>query len=52
MRMNPLEYHGSKVYKDSIEFFDEAYRIVNIIGVASKKKVELVAYQLKGVSKD
>lgn len=37
MRMNPLEYHGSKVDEDPIEFLNEAYRIVASMGVPSKE---------------
>lgn len=50
MRMNPLKFHGSKVYEDPQEFIGEVYKIVEIIGISSKEKDELVAYKLKGVS--
>lgn len=51
MRMNPPKYHGSKVEENPVEFNDEIYRIVVVTRVPSEEKVELVAYQLKGVAK-
>lgn len=49
--MNPLKYHGSKVDEDPMEFIDEAYWIVAIMGVPPNEKVELVAYQIKVIAK-
>lgn len=46
-RLNPLEFHGSKIVKELQEFVDEFYKIVEIMGVAFKEKVELAAYQLR-----
>lgn len=46
MRMSPPNYHGSNVDKVLIEFIDEAYQIVAIMGWTLEEKVELVAYQL------
>lgn len=34
-----------------MKLIDKAYRIVSIMGVPSKEKVELVAYQLKCMDK-
>ncbi|XP_055814153.1 uncharacterized protein LOC129883538 [Solanum dulcamara] len=42
------EFHGSTVHKDPQEFIAEVYKIVDIMGVTSKERVELAAYQLKG----
>lgn len=50
MRMNLLKFHGSKVDKDPIEFIEEGYKVVAMIGVTLEDKVELVACQLKGVT--
>ncbi|WMV29993.1 hypothetical protein MTR67_023378 [Solanum verrucosum] len=49
-RMNPPEFHGSKVGEDPKEFMEEVYKILEIMGVTSVKKAELDAYQLKSVS--
>lgn len=38
---------GSKVEKDPSDFIDEAYWIIILMGVPSKEKDELVAYQLR-----
>lgn len=51
MRMSPPKYHGSNVYKVLIEFIDEAYQIVAIIGLTLEEKIELVACQLQGMDK-
>ncbi|MDV3186358.1 MAG: retrotransposon gag domain-containing protein [Candidatus Phytoplasma australasiaticum] len=48
--MNPLKFHGSKVDENPQEFIDEVYKVLSIIGVNSKEKMELVAYQLNGVA--
>ena len=50
-RMNPPEFEGSKVVEDPIQFIEECYRIVAIMGVPPNKKAKLVAYQLKGVAR-
>ncbi|WMV58979.1 hypothetical protein MTR67_052364 [Solanum verrucosum] len=49
-RMNPLEFHGSKVEEYPQEFIDEMYKVLMIMGVTSMEKAELAAYQLKGVA--
>lgn len=41
MRMNLPEYHGSIVEECPMEFIDEAYRIVAIMGVPQEKKADL-----------
>ncbi|XP_049365731.1 uncharacterized protein LOC125830597 [Solanum verrucosum] len=51
-RMNPLEFHGSKVDEDSLEFIDEVYKVLMIMGVTTAEKADLVAYQLKGKLKE
>lgn len=50
MRMNLPEYHGSIVEECPMEFIDEAYRIVAIMGVPQEKKADFGAYQLNGVA--
>ncbi|KAK4706297.1 hypothetical protein R3W88_034143 [Solanum pinnatisectum] len=37
-RMNPLEFHGSKVLEDPQDFIDEAYKIVGTMGITSVEK--------------
>ncbi|XP_049391539.1 uncharacterized protein LOC125855940 [Solanum stenotomum] len=49
-RMNPPEFHGSKVVEDSQEFIDEVYKVLMIMGVTPVEKAELAAYQLKCVA--
>src|SRR5688572_18646117 len=49
-RMNPPEFHGSKVEEDPQAFIDEIARVVTIMGVTPEEKAELAAYQLKGVA--
>ncbi|XP_055818539.1 uncharacterized protein LOC129887455 [Solanum dulcamara] len=49
-RMNPPEFHGSKVDEDPQEFIDEVYKIVSIMGVTLEEKAELAVYQLKCVA--
>lgn len=51
MRINPLEFYGSKMAEDPIEFIREAYLIMVVIGIPFKEKAKLVDYQLKGVAK-
>ncbi|WMV50003.1 hypothetical protein MTR67_043388 [Solanum verrucosum] len=41
IRMNPPKIYGSKVEEDPQEFIDEVYKILDIMGVAPVKKVEL-----------
>ena len=49
--MNPPEFEGSKFDEDPMQFINECYRIVAIMGVLPLGKAVLVAYQLKGVSR-
>ena len=49
-RMNPSEFHGSKVQEYPLEFIDEVYKVLVTMRVISVEKAELVAYQLKGVA--
>lgn len=49
-RMNPPEFHGSKVDEDAQKFIHEMYKILAIMGMSSEEKAELTAYQLKGVA--
>lgn len=50
VKMNPPFFFGSKVGEDPQAFLDEAYKIVNAIGVSSREKMEFTSYQLKRVS--
>ena len=49
LRMNPPEFSGSKVEEDPNGFIDEVYKSLVIMGLTSREKAELVAYQLKDV---
>lgn len=49
-RMNTLDFYGSNIEEDSKEFIDEVYKVLASIRVAPVEKVELTAYQLKGVT--
>ncbi|WMV54508.1 hypothetical protein MTR67_047893 [Solanum verrucosum] len=50
IRMNPLEFHGSNIEEYPQQFIDEVYKVLMIMGVTPIEKVELEAYQLKGVA--
>uniref|UniRef100_M1DCL6 Gag-pol polyprotein n=1 Tax=Solanum tuberosum TaxID=4113 RepID=M1DCL6_SOLTU len=39
-RMNPLEFHGSKVEEDPQEFIYEVYKVLMIMGVTTVEKAE------------
>ncbi|XP_049375518.1 uncharacterized protein LOC125840590 [Solanum verrucosum] len=39
-RMNPPEFHGSKVEEDPHRFIDEVYKVLDIMGVSSGEKAE------------
>lgn len=43
--MNPLVFHGQKVYEDPQEFIDEMYKIVKMLEVSMGEKAELTSYQ-------
>jgi len=46
----PPKFYGSKVEEDPKEFVDEMCRILYIMRVTLVEKVELAAFQLKGVA--
>jgi len=50
LRMNPPDFSGSKVEEDPNGFIDEVYKTLAIMGVSSREKAELAAYQLKYVA--
>ncbi|XP_069145557.1 uncharacterized protein [Solanum lycopersicum] len=47
--MNPPTFFGSKVEEDPQGFIDEVFKVLDAMGVSYRKKVELVASQLKDV---
>lgn len=49
-KMNPLEFHRSKVDEGPQEFVDKTYMVVDIMGVSLKEKVEFTAYQVMGIA--
>ncbi|WMV38060.1 hypothetical protein MTR67_031445 [Solanum verrucosum] len=48
--MNTPKFCGSEIEEDPQELIDEVYKVLAIMGVTSVEKVELAAYQLKGVA--
>ena len=50
MRMNPLTFHGTKVDENTQGFIDKLFKLVDSVGVTSREKAKLVAYQLKDVA--
>ncbi|XP_049399690.1 uncharacterized protein LOC125863705 [Solanum stenotomum] len=51
LKMNPPEFYGSKVEEDPNGFIEEVYKVLAIIGVTSRDRAELAAYQLKDVAR-
>lgn len=51
-RMNPLEFHDSKVDEDPQEFVDEIQKIVNIMEFTLVEKADLATYQCKSVTRN
>ena len=49
MRINPPSFHNTKVDEDLKDFIDEAFKVVDSMGVTPREKAELAAYQLKDV---
>ncbi|WMV18318.1 hypothetical protein MTR67_011703, partial [Solanum verrucosum] len=49
-RMNPPEFHRSKVDEDLQEFIDEVCKIVRIMGLSAVEKEKPIAYQLKDIA--
>lgn len=50
IRMNPREFHCSRVEEDHKESTDEVYNVLMIIRRKIIKKAKLVAYPLNGIS--
>jgi len=50
MRMNPLEFYGSKMEEDPQEFIDKVSKVLDFVGVTSVDKAKLATYQLKDVA--
>ncbi|XP_049359570.1 uncharacterized protein LOC125824260 [Solanum verrucosum] len=50
LRMNTLEFSGSKVEEDPNRFIEEVYMILSMMGVTTIEKAELATYQLKDVA--
>ena len=48
--MNPPTFLVSKVGEDPQAFLNEVYKIFHAMGVTSRKKTQLVLYQLKEVA--
>ncbi|XP_015078416.1 uncharacterized protein LOC107022265 [Solanum pennellii] len=48
-RINPPTFYGSNAEEDAQGFIDEVFKVLDAMGVSSKEKAELVAYQFKDV---
>ena len=48
--MNPPEFSVSKVEEDPNGFINQVHKNLDIMGLTSKEKAELAAYQLKDAS--
>ena len=48
--MNPPTFYGTKVDKDPQSFIDEILKVVDAMGVTSRERIDLAAYQLKDVA--
>ena len=48
--MNPPTFHGIMMDVDPQGFIDEAFKVVDAMGVTPREKAELAAYQLKDVA--
>ena len=44
MRMNSPNFHETKVDEDPQGFIDEVFKVVDVMGVSPREKVELAAY--------
>ena len=50
--MNPCTFHGTKGDEDPQDFIEEVFKVVDVMGVTSRERAELVIYQLKDVSQE
>ena len=48
--MNPPIFHRIMMDEDPQGFIDEAFKVVDAMGVTPREKAELAAYQLKDVA--
>ncbi|WMV54661.1 hypothetical protein MTR67_048046 [Solanum verrucosum] len=51
LRMNPPDFASSSVTEDPENFMEELQKVFEVMHIADVERVELVAYQLKGVSR-
>ncbi|WMV18850.1 hypothetical protein MTR67_012235 [Solanum verrucosum] len=51
LRMNPLDFTRSSVTEDPKNFVEELEKVFEVMHVADAEQVELVAYQLNGVTR-
>ncbi|KAK4729884.1 hypothetical protein R3W88_022872 [Solanum pinnatisectum] len=51
LRMNPPSFTGSSVTEDLENFVEELQKVFKIMHVIDPERVELVAYQMKGVAR-
>ena len=51
LRMNPPSFSGSSISENPENFIEELKRVFDVMHVAESERVELAAYQLKGVAR-
>ncbi|WMV30455.1 hypothetical protein MTR67_023840 [Solanum verrucosum] len=49
--MNPPDFTGSSVTEDSKNFMEDLQKVFEVMHVTDVERVELAAYQLKGVAR-
>jgi len=51
LRINPPEFTGSTLNEDPEDYIDELQKVFQVMRVVDAERVELAAYQLKGVAR-
>ncbi|WMV14455.1 hypothetical protein MTR67_007840, partial [Solanum verrucosum] len=51
LRMNPPNFTGSSISENSENFIEELKMVFDVMHVAESERVELAAYQLRGVAR-
>ena len=51
LRMNPPSFSGSSISENPENFIEELKRVFHVMHVVDAERVELVAYQLKGIAR-
>ncbi|KAK4721277.1 hypothetical protein R3W88_011510 [Solanum pinnatisectum] len=51
LRMNPSNFTGSSVTEDPENFMEKIQKVFEIMHIADTERVELAAYQIKGIAR-